>query len=211
MRIETERLILRPFSREDGEAVYEMLSDPETLRFEPYPPLSRGEAYAEAAERAENPDFLAVCKKDDTLIGSVFFSPCAFEGAELAYLFDRRYWGNGYAYEACRARITEAFEKTDTHRVLAMCDPENTRSVRLLERLGLRKEGHFRKNMYFYRDTDGNPIWRDTLFYAILKDEWTAGILPKTRKKKNKNASARSFVWGKTGRNFWFIRSFFQR
>ena len=145
--LKTPRLVLRPFEEADGAALYAMLSDPMTVRFEPYPPFSLEEAEKEAAERAKNPDFSAVCLHDGTVIGSLFFTECAFCGAELAYLFDRRFWGHGYATEAARARITYAFEKTDVRRVVAMCDPENVRSWKLMERIGMHREGRLIKNL----------------------------------------------------------------
>ena len=53
-----------------------------------------------------------------------------------------------------------------------MCNPENTPSWRLMERLGMRREGHLRKNIWFFRDENGRPIWQDTYEYAILREEW---------------------------------------
>ena len=54
------------------------------------------------------------------------------------------------------------------HRIYAECDPENENSWRLLERLGFSREAHLRQNVYFWKDTDGNPIWKDTYVYARL-------------------------------------------
>jgi len=53
-----------------------------------------------------------------------------------------------------------------------MCNPLNEPSWRLLERLGMRREGHLIKNIYFKKDECGNPIWADTLEYAVLASEW---------------------------------------
>ena len=74
MQIETERLILRPFQPEDGEGLYEYLSDAEVVRYEPYISMSPEEAREEAGRRAKNNDFWAVCKKDGQLIGNLYFS-----------------------------------------------------------------------------------------------------------------------------------------
>lgn len=177
----TERLYLRRYLPSDGEALSACLSDPETVRFEPYPPLEREQSLAEAAERAENPDFLAVCLPPDDahpdgyLIGSIFFSPCAFAGYELAYLFRRAYWHRGLAWEACRAVMVSAFASGEVHRVLALCDAENAASRRLLEGLGMRCEGVMRQNLFFARHDDGTPDWRDTCMYAVLADEFPWG------------------------------------
>ena len=56
--------------------------------------------------------------------------------------------------------------------VTAMCNPLNTASWKLMERLGMRREGHLIQNIWFKRDERGEPIWSDTYEYAILADEW---------------------------------------
>ena len=171
--LKTPRLILRPFTRVDADALYRIFSNPETVRFQPYPPFTREDAEAEAEKRAGDPAFSAVCLREDgRVIGSVFCKPCAFEGAEIAYVFDRAFWGSGYATEAVSARIEDAFRRGGIRRVVAMCDPENVRSWRLMERAGMRREGCLRKNLYLRCTPDGEPVWQDTYLYAILKEEF---------------------------------------
>ena len=171
--LETARLTLRPFAREDADAVFQIFSDPETVRFQPYPPFTREDAEKETDRRNGDPAFSAVCLRESgQVIGSVFFAPCSFDGAEIAYVFDRRFWGLGYATEAVEARISEAFLHSDVRRVVAMCDPENVRSWRLMERIGRRREGRLRKNLYLRLGPDGSPAWQDTYLYAILKEEY---------------------------------------
>lgn len=58
------------------------------------------------------------------------------------------------------------------HRILAMCNPLNTASWKLMERLNMRREAHHIKNNWFFKDENGSPIWQDTYKYAILKEEW---------------------------------------
>lgn len=74
-----------------------------------------------------------------------------------------------YARESCEALIQMAFSK-GIHRIYAECDPDNAPSWRLLESLGFRKEAHYRKNVYFWKDHNGNPVWKDTFVYALLND-----------------------------------------
>ena len=57
--------------------------------------------------------------------------------------------------------IGNAFGK-GFHRVYAECDPRNERSWKLLEKAGMRREAHFRQNIYFRRDANGDPVWKDT-------------------------------------------------
>ena len=172
MQIETERLIIRPFRAEDEPALYEYLSDAEVVRYEPYHPMSMEEVRAEAVRRAEDKSFWAVCKKNGTLIGNFYFDKGDLITWELGYVFNRRYWKQGYAYESAWALLDLAFREWDVRRVTAMCDPENTASWRLMERLGMRREGELKQNVYFFCDEAGNPIWKDTYEYGLLREEW---------------------------------------
>ena len=176
--IKTERLLLRPYLSEDADAFYQYMSDDEVLRFEPYPPLDRSESEEELHKRITDPDFIAVCLPPDDdhpwgrLIGHIFFSPCAFSSWEIGWMLDRAYWKRGYAKEAADAVITAAFSTGLAHRVIAMCNPENEASERLMRRLGMRFEGRLVKNLYFRTDDGGNPLWLDTVMYALLAEEY---------------------------------------
>jgi RimJ/RimL family protein N-acetyltransferase len=75
-------------------------------------------------------------------------------------------------FEPCRALLRELFVDRSAHRVVAHCDPRNTRSWALLERLGFRREAHLRAAASFAVDDAGNPVWHDAFGYALLSDEW---------------------------------------
>ena len=59
------------------------------------------------------------------------------------------------------AVIEDAF-KEGAHRVYAEFDPRNIPSWKLLEKVGLNREAHFKQNIYFHKDSDGKPVWKDT-------------------------------------------------
>ena len=176
--LRTERLLLRPYFEEDLDAFYAYMSDPEVLRFEPYLPLDSADTEAELEKRCSDPDFIAVCLPPDEhhpwghLIGHIFFSPCAFSTWEIGWMLNREYQHLGYAKEAAEAVVGAAFDAGIAHRVIAMCNPENTASERLMQKLGMRREGLLVKNLYFRTDESGNPIWLDTAMYAVLREEW---------------------------------------
>ncbi|OOM81047.1 hypothetical protein CLPUN_12070 [Clostridium puniceum] len=65
-----------------------------------------------------------------------------------------------------------AFKELNVRRIIARCDPKNPPSWKLLERLKMRREGHLRQNIYFFKDEKDEPIWKDTYEYGILKSEW---------------------------------------
>ncbi len=168
MILETERLILRRFREEDLQDLTEYLSDADTVRFEPYPPMSEAEVRRELTARIASEEMIAVeLKASGKMIGNLYLGRREFEAFELGYVFNRKYWRQGYAKEACEAMIRRTFSD-GAHRVYAECDPCNEASRRLLERLGFRREAHYLQNVYFWMDEQGNPIWKDTLVYARL-------------------------------------------
>jgi len=168
---ETERLILRRYGKEDLQDLFEYLSDAEALKYEPYKPLTFDETKENLTWRIGTDEMIAVeLKNSHKMIGNVYMGKREFEALEIGYVFNRNYWGHGYAAESCTALIQQAFSK-GIHRIYAECDPRNESSWRLLEALGFRREAHLRKNVYFWKDEDGKAIWKDTYVYAKLNDD----------------------------------------
>lgn len=171
--IVSERLIIRKFRAEDWKDIHEYLSDKKVIQFEPYEPFSENESKEEAIRRAENKAFLAVCLKESgKVIGNLYFAKQDYETYELGYVFNSNYWHNGYATESVKALMKYAFIEWKVRRIIAMCNPKNELSWRLLERLNMRREGHLHQNIYFKTDVNKQPIWQDTYEYAILASEW---------------------------------------
>ena len=170
--IKTERLLLRKFLEKDGEDFYEYISNPKVVEFEPYRPFSREEAYAEAKRRSSDERFLAVGLKDGKVIGNFYLEQGGFDTWEVGYVFNDKYWGNGYASEGLLALMKYGFHELGIRRMIAKCDPKNPNSWKLLERVGMRREGTFLQNVYFFTDDEGKPLWKDTYQYAILRSEF---------------------------------------
>lgn len=106
------------------------------------------------------------------MIGNLYLCKGDFDTWELGYVFNSKFQGKGYATESAKALIDYAFAQLEARRIIAMCDPKNTSSWHLLERLQMSREGTLLQNIYFKSDCNGNPIWKDTYEYAILKSEW---------------------------------------
>ena len=159
---ETERLILRRYRQEDLQDLYEYLSDQEVVEYEPYKPLTFDETKKSLQWRIGTDEMIAVAlKRSHKMIGNVYLGKREFEALEIGFVFNRHYWGHGYAAESCGALIRQAFAN-GVHRIYAECDPCNMHSWKLLETLGFRKEACFRKNVYF---------WKDTFVYARLNGD----------------------------------------
>ncbi len=174
-KLNTERLIIRRFEENDWQDLYEYLSDDEVVKFEPYEAFNQEQAKDETNYRITDNAFYAVCLKDNgKLIGNIYFCKGNFDTFELGYVFNKNYQKLGYATESIKALLDYAFTILGVRRVVAKCNPLNTSSWKLLERLKLRREGHFLKAVNFEKDKDKNnqPIWHDTYQYAILAEEW---------------------------------------
>jgi RimJ/RimL family protein N-acetyltransferase len=168
--IETQRLSIRHFVPEDWEGVYAYTSDPEVMTYIPEGRQTEEQAKAFIEENAgAEPRALAlVLKAEARLIGHMLFHPWfAPRTYEVGWVLNGRYHEHGYATEAALALLAYGFETLNLHRVIATCQPENVPSYRVMEKIGMRREGHFQKCIS--RD-DGT--WWDEYFYALLEEEW---------------------------------------
>ena len=100
--------------------------------------------------------------------------PAEFGTWEIGYIFNPDYGKQGYATEAARRLLDWLFMEKAAHRVMAMCSPENPSSWRLLERLGMRREGFFRQKAFFRRDAQGRPTRFLTVHLVLI----TVSMLP---------------------------------
>jgi len=177
--IETERLLLREFRPADQDDIHAYASDPEVVRLMIWGPntpdatriyLERALKAQQSWPRAEVALGIEL-KAERRLIGSIGLriKDEQNRAADLGYVLNRAYWGQGYTVEAARAAVDAAFRVLNLHRVWATCDPRNRASYRVMEKLGMRREAHFRK------DVLEKGEWRDSYLYAILAEEWLAG------------------------------------
>lgn len=167
---ETERLILRRYKEEDLQDLLEYLSDEEVVEYEPYKPMALAQVEENLRWRMGTEEMIAIEQKSSRkMIGNVYMGKRDFNAVEIGFVLNRDAWGQGYAAESCRALIRRAFSQ-GVHRIYAECDPHNERSWRLLEALGFCREAHHRQNVYFWKDENGAPVWKDTYVYARLND-----------------------------------------
>ena len=180
--LETERLILRKFRREDSNDLFEYLSSPEIYRFEPGDPITIEQSRMLCIERSRGNNFFAVeTKLQHKVIGHLYFEqiqPSEFMTWELGYIFNPKYQGKGYCTEASRRIIEYGFHDLHAHRITAFCDPQNPASWLVLEKLGLKREGFFKEKAFFRRDEENEPIWHDCYAYGILDKDYKEHLTP---------------------------------
>ncbi|KJS15368.1 MAG: acetyltransferase [Hoeflea sp. BRH_c9] len=175
--IQTARLTLRAFTADDVDAVHEYQSLPEVARYQYWQPRSRDEVAVEVAKWAE-PDgppeapvslvFAVTLKDGGALIGDtvLLFRDWEARQGEIGFSFNPAYAGQGYATEAAAALLRIGFEHFNLHRMFGRCDARNERSWRLMQRLGMRREAHFREHALFKGE------WDEEFYYAMLSREW---------------------------------------
>ncbi len=156
-------------------SLFEYLSNPTIYRYEPGEPITAEKAKELTFERSQGIDFLAVILKNtQQMVGHLYFKqtePTEFLTWELGYIFNPVFHNKGYATEAAQALINYGFAHWGIHRAIAHCNPENIASWKVLEKIGMRREGCLRKNIFFKKTADGSPLWVDSFEYAILEED----------------------------------------
>lgn len=174
--IQSRRLTLRELNKNDLQEVHSYASDPEVVRYMDWGPNTKEETKAfirrTLSSQKDEPRHkftLAITlKREGSLIGGCGLNITSLKDKVgwLGYCLNRHFWHRGYATETAEALIEFGFQKLGLHRLSATVDPNNIASQRVLEKIGMQREGHLRE----HRWTKGE--WRDSLVYAILENEW---------------------------------------
>jgi RimJ/RimL family protein N-acetyltransferase len=167
---------LRPLEASDLEAVHALLSDWKVVRcmLLPHcrtPDESRkylDELMADHPGQAWQSVTRAIAVPDSReLVGLCGIAVLrGSEQGEIWYLVRPDHWGRGIAAEAARQLLDLGFATMNLHRIFATCVPDNPASARVLRKVGMREEGRQVKNLKIH------GVWRDSLLYAILREEW---------------------------------------
>ncbi len=176
MKLETERLILRDFVKDDWHAVLEYQTDPLYLRYNKWTERTP-QAVQEFVgwfldQQVQTPriefQLAVVLRSNNQLIGNcdVRMGKADDVEANIGYELDPQYWNYGYATEAAHAVVDFGFQHFGVHRIWADLVADNVGSAHVLEKLGMKLEGRLREKGYF------KGRWWDALIYAILVDEW---------------------------------------
>ena len=149
-RLLTERLILREFDAADFDALREIDSDPDILRYRSHKEITPAatreflfQAQDQAAEQPRQQYALAVALREgERLVGQCGLTVVSarYDEAFLWYSINRRDWGQGFATEAAARLLRYGFEEVGLRRIFAECHPDNLASARVLEKIGMRRE-----------------------------------------------------------------------
>jgi RimJ/RimL family protein N-acetyltransferase len=177
-QIETPRLLLRHFTDADLAPFLAYRNDPKVARYQGWEHISEDSARAFINEqKAAQPgipgqyfQFAIALKTTGELIGDCMLHISGDDPtqAEIGFTLSRAYQKQGFAKEAITGLLDYIFGTLELRRVIAIADCENTASWGLMERLGMRREGHFIQNVWF------KGRWVDEYQYAVLQSEWLA-------------------------------------
>lgn len=165
MLVETQRLIIRDFNAGDVNDLHEILGDDETMKnCETAYDRKKTQNFLETFCIAQKGAVAAVHKDSKKVIGYILFKSLEESIYEIGWIFNKKYWRLGYAYEACSALIAYGFLEMDIHKVVA--ETIDKKSVSLMEKLGMKREGVQRSQT---KDNLGN--WTDLYLYGILQSD----------------------------------------
>jgi RimJ/RimL family protein N-acetyltransferase len=168
MKIETNDLIIRNFELTDEKDLCEYMLQRVDAEFEAYPNFNSEKVKEEIDFRSKSDEFFAIeLKSIHKVIGNIYLGIRDFNTRELGYVLNENYQNRGYGSAASKAIIDFAF-KQGVHRIYAECAPQNVPSWKVMEKVGLKREAHFMKNVSFHADEKGFPIYWDTYVYAAL-------------------------------------------
>jgi RimJ/RimL family protein N-acetyltransferase len=179
MKIETQRLVVRKLKDSDVHAFTAYRSDPEVCRFQSFEPFTTEESrdFIAGHNKGQDGPFvrpgewtqLGIAPRDsDELIGDIGLKPDRNEPRiiEFGVTLSQLYQKNGYAQEVLTAVFRVLFTYHDVHRIIGITDVENAACISLLEKIGFRREGHFRQSFF------DKTAWSDEYLYALLKKEF---------------------------------------
>lgn len=169
--LESERLYLRKVTNDDVNEVFELRSNPETMKYIPRPLAKTKEDALEhirvtnlatTANQAIN--WAIAFKENNKLIGMICLiriQPEHFR-SETGYILHPDHHGKGIMNEALKTVIDFAFHIMKFHSLVAVMDPENTASAKVVLKQGFVREGQFKHNEFY------NGKFLDTDYYSLL-------------------------------------------
>ena len=180
--LETPRLILRKFKLDDAEALFKIRSDKRVLKYmdtHPHYSIADSDAMIRKITGSFNErsglNWVIEEKATGKMIGYVCYHRLMREcsRAEIGYTLNPDKWGNGLASEAVKRLLEFGFGEMNLHSIEANVNPGNSASIKLLEKIGFKKEAYFRENYLF----DGK--FYDSAIYCLIKSDLS---LPENQK-----------------------------
>lgn len=175
MKLESQRLILRPIALDDKEAIFAYRSDKETNQYQGWIPetLDDVEEFIQKTSKQINEpetwfQWVITEKENHRIVGDlgVHFFGSQNKQAEIGCTLNKAFQKKSYATEAVKRVMDYLFSELNKHRIITSIDPDNQNAIRLVERIGFRKEAHFVQSLWL------NGKWVDDLIFAMTEEDW---------------------------------------
>lgn len=168
LRLETERLILRPFSLRDASDLIEI--EKFNKKFRGKDALQKAQTWIKKSVNKKGFYLAIVLKEENKVIGYTELCHLDWfpyhEAGEICYHLNKRYWGKGYATEGSKSLIDYCFGKLKFRKIYADTDPDNFASQNVLKKLGFKLEGVIREKHFV------KGKWIDEHDFGLLRKEW---------------------------------------
>ncbi|WHY73942.1 GNAT family N-acetyltransferase [Fictibacillus enclensis] len=171
-----QRIRLRELRQTDWRSIHSYAGLDISCRYQPWGPNSEEDTLKFVSQAIRDTKqsprsrfaFAVIEEEKEKLIGVAELNIRDFGNkiGEIGYIIHPDFWSSGYATEAGALLLHLGYTVLDLHRIYATCHPENSGSIRVLEKLGMTKEGTMREDLKMKNG------WRDSLLYSILKHEW---------------------------------------
>ena len=177
--ISSRRLTLRVIKLSDSISMFKYRSDPIVSQYQNWKPRTIDDVNDFIIKLPDLPNIpdtwyqLGIFIKDSNeLIGDIGIHFIDNLQVEIGITLSLEYQGKGIATEAVVEVINYLLFDLRKHRIFASVDPKNIKSIALLRGIGMRKEAHFKKSIWF------DEQWSDDVVFAILEEEWTGATTP---------------------------------
>jgi len=173
---ESERLRFRKIIPDDAKDIFLIRSNDDVMRFMDvtrHHSISDSEKLIQLVEETYKKEtginWAIIEKHSNSFIGYIGFIRIFSEHcrAEIGYALSPDYWGKGYMFETINRIVRFGFDEMNLHSIEANVNPLNERSLKVLERVGFKKEAHFRENYLF------NGEFLDSIIYSLLEKDLT--------------------------------------
>ncbi len=180
MELKTERLRLRPVLKSDLEAMHDLHSIPEVDEYNTLgipKDMDQSQSILDPLlkaweqEEIEKYTFVIELLENDAFVGMAALNLRIgkYNSGEIWYKLNPVFWHKGYATEAAKSMLDFGFKHLKLHRIEAGCAIENIGSVKVLEKIGMKREGQKRKTLPLKKG------WSDNYEYGILEEEYEVG------------------------------------
>jgi [ribosomal protein S5]-alanine N-acetyltransferase len=170
-----DRIYLREVVLEDWEAFHPYSSNEETVKHQPWGPNTEEDSFffvrqilMDKKQRHRSRFVFAIIEKEtEVVVGNIEMNIRDWDGVgEIGFIIHHDYWGRELATEAVHIMIEYSFQHCELQRIFATSCPENIASIKVLEKVGMVKEGTLRKDLLVKGE------WKDSCIYSMLREEW---------------------------------------